>query len=489
MRVSITQLTTRLAVAALVALPASVAAQTPPSGPPAAQTPATSGSQSAAAPSTDAAREHLAKAKAALADVNTSTLSTRTKAQVTELNRRMNALERSVENAGSASGSSSARANTDWGAELGAIDKTLTALLGPESANATGTPSAVGTSGSASSTGAPAVDEATRAKLLEVRSHLTAFAGAMAGADPKTPAPSADPTTDPSAANAPATAAPTGTTGTSASSQAPTPAGTSGSTQTSGTQTSGTGQEQPQTGTQPAQPDEQAARRHLTDARNTLSALTQLPSAAQLSGDTRTQVSQLISNFNELITSQSNWRDAYSKVSANLNALIGAESGVTTDPTVSGTSGAVGTSGSTNLDPEIRVRLVELRRQLNEFEKAAAGGTAAAPGASAGSNPPAMDTNAPAPATAPSTTTPPTGTAPAGTTPPASTAAPGTQSTSGATGTTGTQPAGNAEIMRHIAAIEALLKAEDDSGGITLTRAQLEQLRTHLASLRQAVGR
>jgi hypothetical protein len=32
-----------------------------------------------------------------------------------------------------------------------------------------------------------------------------------------------------------------------------------------------------------------------------------------------------------------------------------------------------------------------------------------------------------------------------------------------------------------------MLKPEDDSGGITLTRAQLEQLRTHWAALKAAI--
>jgi hypothetical protein len=43
--------------------------------------------------------------------------------------------------------------------------------------------------------------------------------------------------------------------------------------------------------------------------------------------------------------------------------------------------------------------------------------------------------------------------------------------------------------MRHVAAIEALLRLEDDSGGLTLTKAQVEQLRTHWAALRQALDK
>jgi hypothetical protein len=236
---------------------------------------------------------------------------------------------------------------------------------------------------------------------------------------------------------------------------------------------------QPPTTTQPpqqatppqqAQPDEQAARRHLTDARNTLSALTQLPEASQLTDEARTQVSQLISNFNELITVQNDWRASYAKVTANLNALIGPDVG-TPDP--SGTTGAVGTSGTAgieNLDPAIRTKLVELRSHLKQFERAAGGGGAA----TAGTQPDPAMTNP----TAPPATTPPAGTPPTqGTTPPAM------------QGTTGTAQAGNAEVARHIAAIEALLQMQDESGGLTLTKAQVEQLRTHWAALKMAIDK
>jgi hypothetical protein len=50
------------------------------------------------------------------------------------------------------------------------------------------------------------------------------------------------------------------------------------------------------------------ARSHLAEARRVLSEVTTMPQAAQLQGEARTQVSQLITNFNALITAQSNWR-------------------------------------------------------------------------------------------------------------------------------------------------------------------------------------
>ncbi len=234
-----------------------------------------------------------------------------------------------------------------------------------------------------------------------------------------------------------------------------------------------------------AQPDEQTARRHLTDARNTLSALTQLPEASQLTDDARTQVAQLISNFNELITAQNEWRASYAKVAANLNALIGPDVG-TPDP--SGTAGAVGTTGATGgiegLDPTIRTKLVELRSHLRQFERAAGGSTAGTTGTQ--TDPAATNPNVPA------TTTPPAGTPPSttppSTTPPSTTPPTGTDPSSPATtGTTGMETGNNADVMRHLTAIETLLMMQDESGGLTLTKAQVEQLRTHWAALKVAI--
>jgi hypothetical protein len=227
-------------------------------------------------------------------------------------------------------------------------------------------------------------------------------------------------------------------------------------------------QQQPPTPQQEPQQrpgNEQAARQRLTDARNTLSEMTQLPAASQLTGDARTQVSQLISNFNELISAESDWKASYEKVTANLSILLGPEN-VEPAPPATGTPGAIGTSGTIQLDPAVREKLVELRLQLKEFEKAATGGVTSDPAASATPSPMTTPPSATPPSTTPPSTTPPTGT-------------PATEAPA--------QAAGNAEIARHIAAIEAMLKSEDDSGGITLTKAQLEQLRTHWAALKASI--
>jgi hypothetical protein len=128
------------------------------------------------------------------------------------------------------------------------------------------------------------------------------------------------------------------------------------------------------------QADQAAAKQHLTQARDTLSQLTSMPEAAKLQGDSRTKVSELISNFNALITTQAEWQASYAKVNDSLTALIGpdAEQPQATAP-ASGVEGATGTTGtepSVQLDPAIRAKLVEFRTHLKEFEKAAGGGDA-----------------------------------------------------------------------------------------------------------------
>jgi ABC-type transporter Mla subunit MlaD len=110
--------------------------------------------------------------------------------------------------------------------------------------------------------------------------------------------------------------------------------------------------------------------------------LTQLPAASQLNGEARNQVSQLITNFNELITTQANWKASYDKVSANLTTLLGADNSdaeaAAAAPTAAAGAAppaAVGTAGTATMevDPAIRAKLVELRKSLNDFKKAAGG--------------------------------------------------------------------------------------------------------------------
>jgi hypothetical protein len=123
--------------------------------------------------------------------------------------------------------------------------------------------------------------------------------------------------------------------------------------------------------------------------------VTKLPAAQQLSGEPRAQLTQLIANFNELITTNTEWKASYAKVDANLTALMGAQTadesttapaaataGATGTAGAPGTAGAatsaagaVGTSGTTTntLDPGVKAKLTEFRAHLKEFEKAANG--------------------------------------------------------------------------------------------------------------------
>ena len=453
---------TTAAAAILLAAPATGAAQTPPpSTPPAAAQPPASGAAAQAQPDAHqghaTAQEHLRKANAALNKLDAAKLPAEAKTHVAEIKRHVNALERKMNAADAA----------DARMELAAIERALTVLLGP--ANTTGAPptptGTSGTTGQNRAVTAITLDPEARGQLNDVRTHIIAYGTVVSGDRDRA---EADTTGSPSSAAAPRPATGQGA-ATASSPQSTQPQQQAGDPATS----------QPQAAAPTA--TEEAARRHLMEARNTLSALTQLPAAAQLSGEARTQIAQLISNFNALITSQSQWRDSYEKVSANLASLLGPEPGATNPTGTSGTTGAVGTSGAapSSVDPAVREKLVELRRHLSEFEKAA-GGSSATSGTT-----PAASSTTPMPSGG---TTPPSGTpaspatgtmtSPAQTTPQAST---------GTTG--GAQPTGVADARRHVAAIEALLKMQDDSGGLTLTKTQVEQLRTHWAALKLALDK
>ena len=448
MKRSITRWTTAVATAALLAVPAAVAAQTG-ATPPQQTTTSPAEAQNAGTP-----QEHLRKAKAALESIDPTAVTGPAKSQVAEVKRHLNALERAAGSTSNASATgaaqqnpraTAARGNASWSTEVAAIDSLLASLLGAGTTGATGTTGTTGTTGSASVT----IDEATRAALMDVRRHVTSFAAAMSGTASTSPADQTQ------------TAATTSATGSTT-----TPTNPTDPQPPTGTQTGATGAEQP---------DADAARRHLTEARDTLSQLTQLPAAAQLSGEARTQVSQLISNFNELITAQADWRASFTKVEANLDSLLGPDDPTMTgSTTATGTAGAVGTSGagaaSVNLDPAIREKLVALRAKLNEFERVA-GGSAAS------SNPATSDT------TAMSSQHAQMGHSEAMRHIEAIEAILNANSAASATGTTGTSPTNPPSTT---AATTSAAGAAGTS--LTLTSAQLDQLRTHLSELKKLVS-
>lgn len=547
-----TQWTTAFAAAALVALPVAGWSQsasqpsrptTPTTASPTAQQPPASGAHA----EHGSAQEHVRQAKMALNDIPAASVPARAKSRLAELKRHVNALEKSsaagTGTAGASASKGNARGKGTWATEVAAIDKILTELLGSGATGAaatgaqgtTGTTGAAGTAGSASgaASASATLDDTTRAKLMDVRTHITAFAGAMSGTGAASPAASNAPSASSNSAAAeaatqPSAASPTGAQPQSAGSPESTQAAGSQATQEQAAQQQGSAASAPagQSAGTATQGDPEAASRHLTAARDSLSQLTQLPAAAQLQGEARTQVSQLISNFNELITTKTEWRAAYDKVNANITALLGSES--TEGPAAqaqpqTGTAGAVGTSGSTSsgIDPAIRAKLLEFRRHMMEFEKTAGAGSlssSASSGATPGSsNPGATGTSG--------STAPSAGASPA----PASSTATGTAGTTGATGSQSASQAqsgthsqtathgqsatgssssasGNQETVRHIEAIEAILNGRSGAsatasgsttGGatgtsgsassVTLDSSQLEQIRMHLSQLRRAV--
>ena len=272
--------------------------------------------------------------------------------------------------------------------------------------------------------------------------------------------------------------------------------------------------------TQPAaQPDQAAAKQHLTEARESLSQLTSLPEAAKLQGEARTQVSQVIANFNELITTQENWRAAYAKLDANLTALIGADPANANNPTTVGTSGTAGTAGTAGttgtsgttgttgtattatsgiaqLDPAIRAKLVEFRKHLSEFEKASGGAISTEPAPDAAMPPSAATGTTTNPANPTATTGSASATDP--TKPTSGTAA--TAGVAGAAGTSGSAASSNptgsmtpadresaasavsmADAQKELDAISAIL-SKSKTGA--LTKAETTQLKKHVENLR-----
>ena len=388
-----------LVVAGFLVVPGTGFAQTP-----AAPTASATTTQDKAEQGTP--QEHLQRVDAALNSISPTAASGKAKAQIAELKKRVHELEKLTANnpsgaaaapTGAKTEKADAKSGSKWAAEAAAADKILGELLADTSA--TGAASATtpigsnptGTTGTSPSkaTAAVTLDEETRAKLTTARASLTAFATAMSGSVPPPPA-TTSPSAQPAAASTASTAAATPTaepaTPASPTTQPPTqPAEPATPAQPLATTT----QAPTDPAAAPLKPDADGAKRALTAARDSLGEVTKLPTAQQLSGEMRTQLTQLIANFNELITTNTEWKASYAKVDANLTALMGAQTAdeSTTAPAAAtagatGTAGAatsaagaVGTSGTTTttLDPGVKAKLTEFRAHLKEFEKAANG--------------------------------------------------------------------------------------------------------------------
>jgi hypothetical protein len=276
---------------------------------------------------------------------------------------------------------------------------------------------------------------------------------------------------------------------------------------------------QPPGQTQPAaapsqngQADPAITKKRLTEARDTLAQLTSMPEAAKLQGETRNQVSQLISNFNAMIATPNDWRAAYAKVNDSLTGLLGPDTdqgtaGTTGTAATTGTTGTAGTTGTTGtaekpatpdsaagatpqLDPAIRAKLVEFRSHLNAFAKAAGGGssgTTGTTGATGGtrateSSVASASPSASNPALNPSSGSSTAATAPSAATTPSAATAPTAAPAAPAAAAAAAAAAGTeATPQSELAAIDAIL-AESKTGA--LTKEQTAEIRRHIEALR-----
>jgi hypothetical protein len=334
-----TRLTPWLTAAVITAFSTAPAAAQQP-----APTPQPQQEQTQPATSAQSPDDHISKAKSAIESIPKEAVSGPAAAKIAEVQRELSALETAGPKA--------------WAANVSKIDKALTSLTADATLGAD-----------------------VKAKLEDVRAHVTAFAAAKSGtasSDPASMTPPATTTTAPTPSQPePQPSTPPPSTPQPSTPQPSTPPPSTPPT----TPTEQTPGQQPAA---PAgQPDEAQARQHLSEARRVLSEITQLPAAAQLQGESRTQVAQLITNFNALITAQSDWKEKYNAVEASLNTLMGETPGAgvagttgTTSPTPAppaGTSGTTASAGKATIDPAIKTKLEEFRKHLTAFNAAAGG--------------------------------------------------------------------------------------------------------------------
>jgi hypothetical protein len=195
----------------------------------------------------------------------------------------------------------------------------------------------------------------------------------------------------------------------------------------------------------------QIALGHLTAARQDLADVTKLPAAAQIQGQARTELNNLISNFNALITSNGpEWRQAYDRVQSTLSTLVGGAPPAQPGQAGEASQSAVGTSGAAPaaaLDPSIVAKLNDMRLHVNEFGQT----VGIKPGQSAVEQ---------------------------------ENAQPGTAGTAGA--------AANGQALRNVDQIGSILsrvlsQASPDQPTVTVNRQDLQQIQEYLNQLRQSL--
>jgi hypothetical protein len=137
--------------------------------------------------------------------------------------------------------------------------------------------------------------------------------------------------------------------------------------------------------------DEAAARQELAAARQSLADLTKLPAATQLQGEQRTAITNFISAFNTFATASTDWKPKFTVVDEQLNTLLASTEGgatgttgapatpSTTTPDANAPAGTTGSSASAGgagataaggFDPAIVAKLQEVRQHLDAFQLA-----------------------------------------------------------------------------------------------------------------------
>ena len=122
---------------------------------------------------------------------------------------------------------------------------------------------------------------------------------------------------------------------------------------------------------------QEAIKKALTAAVASLGEMTKLPAAATLQGDVRTAVTGFIAEFNAFATLPKDWKAKYQIASGSLDKMLAdaaaapAPAAAPAAPAAPATPGApAAAAGPGTWDPTVVEKLKDVRKHLNDFEKA-----------------------------------------------------------------------------------------------------------------------
>ena len=124
-----------------------------------------------------------------------------------------------------------------------------------------------------------------------------------------------------------------------------------------------------------AQANQEAIKSSLLGAQTALAEMIKLPAAAQMQGDVRTMVSGFIGEFNAFASLPKDWKAKYQVASASLDKML-ATAAAAPPPAAAPAApaapaaGAPATEGPGVWDPTVIEKLKDVRKNLNDFEKA-----------------------------------------------------------------------------------------------------------------------